>query len=204
MAKQARSLRTHELVLDAAAVEFVRHGYPRANLQHVAARTGLTKGALYGHFASKEHLARALTEHLDEVVGEILARHTATDLPVRERLRALCRGLAERVESDVRFNAALRLVLEEAPAGPEPPKILADLRALATEMVEGAVDGAEAGQALEGATPAAALADLATVILVGAYCTAPDLERRGLAERVHELWDAVGEGPQAVRGTVAR
>ncbi|MEU6774131.1 helix-turn-helix domain-containing protein [Streptomyces sp. NPDC046759] len=200
MAKQARSLRTHELVLDAAAAEFVRHGYPRANLQHVAARTGLTKGALYGHFASKEHLARALTEHLEEVVDEILARYAATDLPVRERLRALCCALAERVESDVRFNAALRLVLDEAPVGPEPPKILADLRALATEMV----DGAEAGRALEETTATAALADLATVILVGAYCTAPDLERRGLAERVRELWDAVGEGTQAVRGTAAR
>ncbi|MFE9448800.1 TetR family transcriptional regulator [Streptomyces sp. NPDC006739] len=199
MAKQARSLRTHELVLDAAAAEFVRHGYPRANLQHVAARTGLTKGALYGHFASKEHLARALTEHLDEVVDDILARHAATDLPVRERLRALCCALAERVESDVRFNAALRLVLDETPGNSEPPKILADLRALATEVVE----GGEGGEALE-TTPSAALADLTRVILVGAYCTAPDLERRGLAARVRELWDALEEGPQAVRGTAAQ
>ena len=188
MAKQARSLRTHELVLDAAAAEFVRHGYPRANLQHVAARTGLTKGALYGHFASKEHLARALTEHLDEVAAGILARHADADLPVRERLRALCCELASRVESDVRFNAALRLVLDEAPTAPESPGLLADLRALGEEPT------------------AAALADLAAVILVGAYCTAPDLERRGLAERVRELWDAAsaGEGAQAVNGTAAR
>ncbi|MFI9648850.1 TetR family transcriptional regulator [Streptomyces sp. NPDC052040] len=195
MAKQARSLRTHELVLDAAAAEFVQHGYPRANLQHVAARTGLTKGALYGHFASKEHLARALTEHLDQVVDEILARHAATDLPVRERLRALCCGLAERVESDVRFNAALRLVLDEAPVGAEPPKILADLRALAAEMA----DSAEPGDGQEKETSAAALADLAMVILVGAYCTAPDLERRGLAERVRGLWDAAGKATAAAR-----
>ncbi|MEU6219504.1 TetR/AcrR family transcriptional regulator [Streptomyces sp. NPDC047022] len=200
MAKQARSLRTHELVLDAAAAEFVRHGYPRANLQHVAARTGLTKGALYGHFASKEHLARALTEHLDTVMAEILARHPATDLPARERLRALCRALAERVESDLRFNAALRLVLDEAPAAPEPPRLLADLRALAAEVV----DSAEAGGVLESAVPSPALADLATVILVGAYYTAPDLERRGLAERVSDLWDASEDGAQATEETGTR
>ncbi|MFG2791207.1 TetR family transcriptional regulator [Streptomyces sp. NPDC048419] len=188
MAKQARSLRTHELVLDAAAAEFVRHGYPRANLQDVAARTGLTKGALYGHFASKEHLARALAEHLDEVAAEILARHADADLPVRERLGALCCELAGRVESDVRFNAALRLMLDEAPTAPEPPGLLADLRALGEEPATGSP------------------ADLATVILVGAYCTAPDLERRGLAERVRELWDAAsaGEGAQAGNGTAAR
>ena len=188
MAKQARSLRTHELVLDAAAAEFVRHGYPRANLQHVAARTGLTKGALYGHFASKEQLARALTEHLDEVAAEILARYDDTESPARERLRALCCELAGRVESDVRFNAALRLMLDEAPAAPEPPGLLADLRALGEEP------------------STASLADLATVILVGAYGTAPDLERRGLAERVRVLWDAAsaGEDAQAGSGRAAR
>lgn len=187
MAKQARSLRTHELVLDAAAAEFARHGYPRANLQHVAERTGLTKGALYGHFASKEQLARALTGHLDAVAAEILARYADPESPARERLRALCCELAGRVESDVRFNAALRLMLDEAPAAPEPPGLLADLRAL-------------------GEPAAGALADLATVILVGAYCTAPDLERRGLAERVRALWDAAAaeESAQAGNGTAAR
>lgn len=181
MAKQARSLRTHELVLDAAAAEFVRHGYPRANLQHVAARTGLTKGALYAHFASKEQLARALTEHLDQVVDELLARHKDGNLPAHERLRALCCALAERVESDVRFNAALRLVMDEAQSTPEPPRLPADLRALSAES----------------------LADLAVVILVGAYYTAPDPERRGLAERVRGLWETV-DGAQAVEETGTR
>ncbi|MDT7846353.1 TetR/AcrR family transcriptional regulator [Streptomyces justiciae] len=190
MAKQARSLRTHELVLDAAAAEFVRHGYPRANLQHVAARTGLTKGALYAHFASKEHLARALTEHLDQVVDELLARHKDADLPANEQLRALCCALAERVESDVRFNAALRLVMDEAQSAPEPPRLPADLRALAAEGDDGLTEPLSSES----------LADLAVVILVGAYYTAPDPERRGLAERVRGLWDAV-DGRQAVEET---
>ncbi|MER7916521.1 MULTISPECIES: TetR/AcrR family transcriptional regulator [unclassified Streptomyces] len=200
MAKQARSRRTHELVLDAAAAEFVRHGYPRANLQHVAARTGLTKGALYAHFASKEHLARTLTDHLDQVVDEVLARHAAEDLPAYQRLRALSCTLAERIESDVRFNAALRLVMDEAASAPEPPRLLSDLRALAAEAVASAGSGGVPAERLS----TESLADLATVILIGSYCTAPDPERSGLAERVRDLWDAVGAVPQAADGTASR
>ncbi|MEU6540757.1 TetR/AcrR family transcriptional regulator [Streptomyces sp. NPDC047000] len=200
MAKQARSRRTHDLVLDAAAAEFVEHGYPRANLQHVAARTGLTKGALYGHFASKEHLARALTEHLDTVVDKLFAERAAADLPALQRLRALCCALAEHIESDVRINAALRLVMDEAPTAAEPPKLLAGLRTLAAEVVESARTEGALGER----PPTASLADLATVILVGAYYTAPDLERRGLAGRVRDLWDAMPDAGQAVRGTVTR
>ncbi|MFJ6086250.1 TetR family transcriptional regulator [Streptomyces sp. NPDC092369] len=183
MAKQARARRTHELVLDAAAAEFLRHGYPRANLQHVADRTGLTKGALYGHFASKEQLAQALTAHLDEVVDQLVARTTAEDLPARDRLRTLTCALAERIEADVRVNAALRLAMDEIHSTPRPPKVLADLRALGERP------------------PTAPLADLAVVILVGAYCTAPDPDRRGLAERVRDLWDAFPADGQALSGT---
>jgi AcrR family transcriptional regulator len=203
MAKQARSRRTHELVLDAAAAEFARHGYPRANLQHVADRTGLTKGALYGHFASKEQLALALTGHLDEVLEKLATQTAPKDGLPRERLRALSCRLAERIESDVRVNAALRLALDEAHSAPEPPKLLDDLRRLAGEVVQ----SARTEGALGDRPPTAPLADLATVILVGAYCTAPDMERRGLADRVRDLWDTLpadGADGQAVREATTR
>ncbi|MFF1448615.1 TetR family transcriptional regulator [Streptomyces sp. NPDC058274] len=200
MTKQARSRRTHELVLDAAAAEFARHGYPRANLQHVADRTGLTKGALYGHFASKEELARALTGQLDEVLEKLVAQDTVDELPARERLRALSCALAERIESDVRINAALRLEMDEVHSAPEPPRLLADLRRLATEVAESAKTEGTLGER----PSTAPLADLATVILVGAYYTAPDLERRGLADRVRDLWDAHPACGQAVLGITTR
>ncbi|WP_405881660.1 TetR/AcrR family transcriptional regulator [Streptomyces sp. NBC_01384] len=201
MAKQARSRRTHELVLDAAAAEFLRHGYPRANLQHVADRTGLTKGALYGHFASKEQLAQALIAQLDEMMekaggeseGENEGENEGAGATARERLRALSCALAERIESDVRINAALRLVMDEAHSGSQPPKLLADLRRLATEVVESARSEGALGER----PPTAPLADLTAVILVGAYYTAPDLERRGLADRVRDLWDALPASPMS-------
>lgn len=58
----APSLDTAGRILAAAAHVFARHGYNGATLDDVAAEAGLTKGALYWHFASKNDLFLALME----------------------------------------------------------------------------------------------------------------------------------------------
>lgn len=47
-------------VLDAALIEFSKHGFAATRMDDVARRAGLSKGGLYAHFASKEHLLEAL------------------------------------------------------------------------------------------------------------------------------------------------
>ncbi len=73
MVKQERARRTYEAILDAAAEEFVSLGYARTTLGGVIAHTDLTKGALYGHFSSKEDLARTLVRHGAAVWARLLA-----------------------------------------------------------------------------------------------------------------------------------
>src|SRR5947209_1109424 len=124
MVKQARAQRTYEQVLDAAADEFARYGYAQANLQRIADRTGMTKGALYGHFASKQAVAAALVHHLDEVTDELLGDAGPTSAPPLDRLRTLTLVLAERIQSDARVRAALRLVTEAAQGAPKSPRLL--------------------------------------------------------------------------------
>ncbi|MER6995312.1 TetR family transcriptional regulator [Streptomyces sp. NPDC000410] len=114
MVKQDRARRTHALVLDAAAAEFAAHGFAATNLQLVAARTGLTKGALYGHFASKAELAAELTRQFEEHWRHLLdAAATGAGSPLRA-LHTLVTELTRRTQQDVRFTAGLRLVCEEA------------------------------------------------------------------------------------------
>ena len=48
---------TRRCILDEAALAFSRHGYAGTSLNDVIIATGLTKGAFYFHFASKEALA---------------------------------------------------------------------------------------------------------------------------------------------------
>lgn len=47
---------TVEKILDAAACLFAQKGYAHTTLQDVIDETGLSKGAVYHHFKSKEEL----------------------------------------------------------------------------------------------------------------------------------------------------
>jgi TetR/AcrR family transcriptional regulator, transcriptional repressor for nem operon len=60
--------RTRERLLHAAFREIYRSGFQSAGLDTILAATGVTKGALYYHFGSKEALGYAIIE---EVVAEI-------------------------------------------------------------------------------------------------------------------------------------
>lgn len=65
---------TRERLVTAAFEEIHRHGYQGAGLDTILARAGVTKGALYHHFADKADLAYAV---IDEVIrGLTLTRWT--------------------------------------------------------------------------------------------------------------------------------
>ncbi|MFE0178741.1 ScbR family autoregulator-binding transcription factor [Streptomyces sp. NPDC059002] len=60
MAKQARAIRTRRVILEAAAKVFEEHGYEAATITEILRVAGVTKGALYFHFQSKEDLAHGV------------------------------------------------------------------------------------------------------------------------------------------------
>ena len=68
MAHQARSEITRRKILAAAVDVFGEVGYAAAGWSLIIERTGMTKGALYHHFDSKEALASAIIEEGSEVV----------------------------------------------------------------------------------------------------------------------------------------
>ncbi|MEV7931205.1 MULTISPECIES: ScbR family autoregulator-binding transcription factor [unclassified Kitasatospora] len=62
MVRQERAIRTRRLILEAAASVFDEHGYEGATIGEVVARAGVTRGAVYFHFASKRELAQGVVE----------------------------------------------------------------------------------------------------------------------------------------------
>jgi AcrR family transcriptional regulator len=62
MARQERAVRTRHAVIQAAAQVFAERGYAAATIAEILERAGVTKGALYFHFDSKEALARGVIE----------------------------------------------------------------------------------------------------------------------------------------------
>jgi AcrR family transcriptional regulator len=81
--RSARKAKTRAKLLDAAARVYSQHGFAGATLDQVAAEAGLSKGAVYGHFGSKENLLLALMEEyltgqISEQI-ELFDRDRATD-----------------------------------------------------------------------------------------------------------------------------
>ena len=72
--RSARKAQTRARLLEAAARVYARRGFSGATLDEVAAEAGFTKGAVYGHFGSKENLLLALMdEHLARQIAEQVA-----------------------------------------------------------------------------------------------------------------------------------
>jgi AcrR family transcriptional regulator len=79
--RSARRTQTRARLLEAAAQVYAREGFAGATLDEVAAEAGFTKGAVYGHFGSKENLLVALVE-------EYLAGQVAEQIALFDRDRA--------------------------------------------------------------------------------------------------------------------
>ena len=61
---------TRRALLDAARVAFGSQGYAATSLDEITAAAGVTKGALYHHFADKEGVFRAVFEQVEREVSD--------------------------------------------------------------------------------------------------------------------------------------
>ncbi len=95
---------TRARVLTAAGDVFAKRGYDRASLDDVAAAAGLTKGAVYSSFASKDELFYAL---MQERIGERLAlaaRAVERQATVDDITRDAGGGLAELISTQADWH----------------------------------------------------------------------------------------------------
>nr|WP_325184163.1 TetR/AcrR family transcriptional regulator [uncultured Oscillibacter sp.] len=77
-------------ILDTAERLFIEKGYDRASLQEIIQETGLSKGAIYHHFASKEDILYSVCERIGRRNGEILSKvRDAPGLSGLEKLRTI-------------------------------------------------------------------------------------------------------------------
>ena len=85
----AKRERTRARLIEAAAEVIAERGFHRTTLDEVARRAGMTKGAIYGNFESKENLFLA--------VNAAKARRPAIDFEPGQDLRTQLRRLGEAV-----------------------------------------------------------------------------------------------------------
>jgi AcrR family transcriptional regulator len=79
--KPNTALARREHILDAAEICFARSGFHRTTMHDICREAGISAGALYGHFASKEALIAGIAERdRNKLAGELAELAQAPDL----------------------------------------------------------------------------------------------------------------------------
>ncbi|MFF8730139.1 TetR family transcriptional regulator [Streptomyces sp. NPDC015171] len=183
--KQIRARQTRARLLDAAAEEFAVHGYAATKLQAVVARTGMTKGALYGHFPSKRHLATALVTESAQQWRRLGGPGPERAVPADAILAGLIREIRGQLQTNVRFRAALRLAAdcELAPSGS--PGLFEGIRG---ELVT-SVRRAQEEKGLARSYPAETVAYLILALVYGASHLPPWESAQGGTVDPNRAWE---------------
>ena len=176
MARPARP-DARDALLDAAREEFSRRGLARARVEDIARRAGLSKGAFYLHFPSKEdafgeivqRFFGALEDHVvrRREVEERLARDATVDLP--GRIEAECALDVDLLEVLWRNREILAAV--EGASGERYRGLLAGFRRRMVARIAGRIADRQAAGELRADVDPSVFAD----IVVGAY---EDFSRR--------------------------
>jgi AcrR family transcriptional regulator len=109
MARQVRSELTRRKIIDAAIDVFAEVGYAGAAWGTIIERTGMTKGALYHHFDSKESLASAIIEEGSNTMLAAFRNVCSSSSPALENMIHGTFTIAEVLSSDKMARGAERL-----------------------------------------------------------------------------------------------
>ncbi|QYA95713.1 TetR/AcrR family transcriptional regulator [Streptomyces anulatus] len=184
--KQERAEQTRRALLLAAAEVFDEFGYAGASITRILKRAGVTAGALYFHFGSKEDLAKAVMNSQPDTLVPLLA---ASGL---QRLIDLTLVWSWQLQRDPLLRAGVRLTNEQASIG---DSLNADpyekFRGIMTSCLQ---EAREEGELQPGIEP--------TVIaeFVIAACTGMQMYsnvvsgRRDLPERTQQMWNLLLPG----------
>lgn len=104
--------RTRASIVEAALECFDRHGIAGSTLDQIAAAAGVTKGAIYHHFASKGEILHEMRRQvsvplLDEADTELLNEAGYTPL---ERIERFLAGFLETISRDTHTRGALTVM----------------------------------------------------------------------------------------------
>lgn len=112
MAQQARARETRAAIIRGAAVAFQKRGYGSTSLSDVSAAAGVTKGALYFHFDSKEALALAIIDAQHEASRTIGRKLLDDNVPGLHAILIMSIELAKQLHDDPVVSAGVRLTID--------------------------------------------------------------------------------------------
>ncbi|MFK0252369.1 ScbR family autoregulator-binding transcription factor [Streptomyces sp. NPDC090445] len=193
--KQERAEQTRRALLHAAAEVFDEFGYAGAGITRILKRAGVTAGALYFHFGSKEGLAKAVMNSQPETIVPLLA---AGGL---QRLIDLTLVWSWQLQRDPLLRAGVRLTNEQASVSSSlDSDPYENFRGIMTKCL---TDARDDGELQPGVDP------VVVAEFVVAACTGMQMYsnvvcgRKDLPERTQQMWNLLLPGI-AVPSVIAR
>jgi TetR/AcrR family transcriptional regulator, acrAB operon repressor len=95
---------TRSAILDAAEIVFQERGVSHTSLAEIATAAGVTRGAIYWHFANKADLFDAMVQRVfDPLEAKLVELQTGHDENPIDPIRSLTLYFIDRVASDPRY-----------------------------------------------------------------------------------------------------
>ncbi|MGW1658504.1 ScbR family autoregulator-binding transcription factor [Streptomyces atratus] len=194
MAIQERALRTRRAILEAASIVFEKRGFVAAPLSEIIAASGVTKGALYFHFSSKEELARGVIEAQFSAMGQLRLQGS----PLQQAIDST-HAVAHALQHVPLVRAGVRLVIEQGSfTEPDPEPYLRWV-----EPAQAFLEQARTEGELRPEVDVLAVAQLIVALFTGTQLMAQVLTQwEDLDERITAFWRVVLPGlamPEALR-----
>lgn len=187
----AKGAATRAFLLQAAAEVFAERGYTETTMSELISRSGLTKGAFYFHFSSKEQLALAVIDEkqrqwVDSVQAAIEAEPQAID-----QLRQVAYALVRLHRDDPSAFSVSRLTRDLARVPDVNDLVRSHMRAW-VGMLAGMITQAQADGDLPRTVEAGDLAALLVAATdglkdLGGLIDAPSRARRAFERRMEAL-----------------
>jgi AcrR family transcriptional regulator len=189
--KTRKGAATRAYLLQAAAEAFAERGYAETTISELIVRSGLTKGAFYFHFPSKEHLALAVIDEkqrqsIESIQAAIDGEHRAID-----QLRQVALALVRLHRDDPSAFSVSRLSRDLARVPDVRDRIRDHMRAW-VGMLAGLITRAQADGDLPGTIEAGDLAALLVAATdglkdLGELIDAPSRAGRAFGRRMDAL-----------------
>lgn len=193
--KQERAVQTREAILRAAAEIFDRFGFAGASINRILESAGVTAGALYFHFKSKEDLARAVMNSQPESIIPWLESEGL------QRLVDITMVWAYQLQVDPLLRAGVRLTGEQNAFGAHDSTPYQEWSQIMTDCLQVAVSKGE----LQAGVDPAELAEFVVEACTGmqTYSAVVSVGRADLADRAVRMWRLLLPGI-AVPAVIAR
>jgi AcrR family transcriptional regulator len=157
---------TRRHILSVAARMFAECGYAGTSLNDIVRESGLTKGAFYFHFASKEALALAVFQDMQERMHDRILTAARSERRALDQMVAMMRERCTMLEEDRAFRSMGKLC-GELGRQPQLSEDMHQMLHVPVELMTQHIKTAQAEGDVRADVDAHALAEICMAVIIG-------------------------------------